>query len=467
VRRCCCLAVANPSCSARERLALALSALAVLLTRLPWIGSGYGSDPDGYRVVMVARQIAHGGVYEASRLPGYPVYEYLTALSAWHAPWVSNAVTVLFSTAAFVFFALIARELSVRRYLLIALAFAMTPVIYISSCCTMDYIPAVAWQLAATYAVLRRRPALGGVLLGLAMGCRITAGALGLPLCLWLLSERAPRQALRQCLLFGGTLLLTSALCFLPVWRRYGWDFFSFYDNDWYPPPDVVFSRALPLVWGPLGLAALLALLCAAPFYHRYARRALAAPRTRRALLVAAVAIVLYLIAFLRLPDEAGYLVPLVPFVLLAAALLAPPWAAGVLAAALTLSCWVGFEHGVPDLTGPMVEDHLVRESQQRSTRAIVDAVAALPGHATIVCGWVLPRITLALEGDQEGPHQFIYLVENLPDYQHYLAEGRDLYYLPGVDLYESQAHDLELGELGARQLAVPRELQRPQSTGE
>jgi hypothetical protein len=108
-----------------------------------------------------------------------------------------------------------------------------------------------------------------------------------------------------------------------------------------------------------------------------------------------------------------------------------------------------------------------VRESQQRSTRAIVDAVAALPGRAIIVCGWALPRITLALDGDQEGPHQFIYLVENLPDYQHYLAEGRDLYYLPGVDLYESQAHDLELGELGARPLAVPRELQRAQSSGE
>jgi hypothetical protein len=453
--------------NARERLALLLVALAVLLTRLPWIGSGYGSDPDGYRVVIVARQIAHGGGYEASRLPGYPVYEYLTALSAWHAPWVSNAVTALFSTAAFVFFALIARELGVRRYLLIALALAMTPVIYISSCCTMDYIPALAGQLAASYALLRGRPALAGLLLGISVGCRITAGALALPLCLWLLSERAPGQALRRCLLFGGTLLVSSALCLLPVWRRYGADFFSFYDNDGYPPLEVVYSRALPQVWGPLGLAALLALLCAAPFYHRYTRGALAEQRTRRALLLAAVTIALYVIAFLRLPDEAGYLVAVVPWVLLVAALLAPPWAAGALAAGLTLSCWVGFEHGVPDLTGPIVEDHLVRESQQRATRAIIDAVAALPGRATIVCGWVLPRITLALDGDREGPHQFIYLVENLPDYQHYLAEGRDLYYLPGVDLYESQAHDLELGELGARQLAVPRERQRPQSTGE
>jgi hypothetical protein len=452
---------------ARERLALALAALAVLLTRLPWIGSGYGSDPDGYRVVIAARQIARTGVYQASRLPGYPVYEYLTALSATAAPWVSNAVTALFSVAAFVLFALIVRELGVRRYLLIALAFAMTPVVYLSSCCTMDYIPAVAGQLAATYAVLRRRPMLAGLLLGLSIGCRITAGALALPLCLWILLTAAPRPAVRQCLTFGITLLLVSVLCFLPVLRLYGADFFAFYDNGGYPPLDVVYTRALPLVWGPLGLLALLALLCAAPGYYRFTRAALDEPRTRYALALAGVAIALYLIAFLRLPDEAGYLLPAVPFVLLAIALLTPPWAVGAVALALMLSSWVAFDHGVPALDGPIVEDHLVRESQQRSTRAVIDAVASLPGRAAIVSGWVLPRITLALDGDQEGPHQFIYLVENLGDYQHYVAEGRQLYYLPGVDLYESQAHDLELAELGAHQLAVPRERQRPASTGE
>jgi hypothetical protein len=451
----------------RERLALALAGLAVLLTRLPWIGSGYGSDPDGYRVVIAARQIARTGIYEASRLPGYPVHEYLTALSAFGSPWVSNAVTALLSVVAFVCFALIVRELGVRRYLLIALAFAMTPVIYVSSCCTMDYIPAVAGQLAATYAVLRRRPVLAGVLLGLAVGCRITAGALALPLCLWMLLTAAPRSALRQCLAFGITLLAASVLSFVPVWRRYGADFLVFYDNGWYPPLDVVATRAMPLVWGPLGLLALLALLCAAPAYCGFTRRALAEPRTRCALVLAVVGIALYLVAFLRLPDEAGYLVPAVPLVLLSIALLTPPWAADALAVALMLSSWIGWDHARPTLDGPIVEDHLVRESQLRSTAAVIDAVASLPGRGAIVSGWVLPRIHLALDGEREGPHQFIYLVENLGDYQHYVAEGWSLYYLPGVDLYESQAHDLELAELGARELTVPRERQRPASTGE
>jgi hypothetical protein len=147
------------SAPARERLTLALAAVAVLATRLPWIGSGYGSDPDGYRVVIVARQIARSGLYEASRLPGFPAYEYLTALSAWSAPWVSNLVTALFSVASFVLFAVIARELGVRRYVLIALAFAMTPVVYLSSslppmrCCVAGRCwPACCWAWASAAA---------------------------------------------------------------------------------------------------------------------------------------------------------------------------------------------------------------------------------------------------------------------------------------------------------------------------
>jgi hypothetical protein len=91
---------------------------------------------------------------------------------------------------------------------------------------------------------------LAGLLLGLAAGCRITAGALALPLCLWLLLTPAPRSALRQCLAFAIALLAAGGLCFLAVWRRYGADFFSVFDNGGSLPLDVIATRALSLVWG-------------------------------------------------------------------------------------------------------------------------------------------------------------------------------------------------------------------------
>jgi hypothetical protein len=451
----------------RERAAFGLCTLAVLLTRWPWIGVGYGADPDGYRVIAVARQIAHGGPYQASRLPGYPAFEYLSALTAWAAPWTSNAVTALFSALAFLLFALILRWFGIRRPALIAAGFAMTPVVYINSACTMDYVPALTCMLAATYALLRDRPGLAGLCLGLAMGMRITSGALMLPCGIWLWGRAPARTAARQFLVLCSLTLLVAALCFVPVLRQYGLAFFSFYDNRWYPPWNVVMARAGPLVWGELGVAALGAAALALLLAPRRVRERLSQQRSRDGLLFAALTIALYIAAFLRLPDEAGYLLPVVPFVLLVVCLLAPPWLACAMAAALLCSPFVALDrHGI-GLRGPILQDHAVRVSQQRTLEAILAAADRLPRPAVIVSGWVLPRIELALGGDQRGRSRFVYLIEGRGDYQHYVDAGYEMYFLPGVDLYESQSHDLELAELGAKQLPVPRELQRPASTGE
>ena len=451
----------------RERWLLALTAIAILATRLPWIGAGYGSDPDGYRVVAVARAIARGGDYQVSRLPGFPVYESLSALTARADPWLSNAVTALLSVAACVLFAQILRYFSIRAPLLIASGFAMTPVIYLNSCCTMDYVPALALMLAATYALLCGRVLLAGLCLGLATGCRITSGLLGIALCLWLWLELPMRRALRQCLILGASSLTVAALCFVPVYRHYGRQFFTFYDNAAYPGWDVVYARALPNVWGSVGLLAFALLLLISPFYARVLRAAWRQRRTRHALLFAALAIALYTLLFLRLPDESGYLVPAIPFVWLGVALTVPPWLSRSLALASLLAGIVTIDrHGI-GFDGPLVEDHAVRESQQRATREIIDAVARLPGQAIVVSGWILPRITLALGGDREGPHRFVYLLESEDEYQRYRLEGYALYFVPGVEFYESQAHQLELEALGAQPLAVARERQRPASTGE
>ncbi len=449
------------------RVLLVLSTLAVFLTRLPWLGAGYGSDPDAYRVVAVAREIAHGGSYDVSRLPGYPLYEYLTALSAGAAPWISNACTALSSAIAFLLFALILRQFQVRGAVLIALGFAMTPVVYLNSCCTMDYVPALTLMLAATYALLRGRPALAGLCLGLATGCRLTSGVLGLALCLWLWLEQPRRVAVRASVILGCTALLSAALCYAPVLRRYGLGFLYFYDNPSYTPLPVVYERALPLVWGALGLCAWAIWCLAAPCWARWPRRTARTARARHGVALALCACALYLALFLRLPDESAYLIPLVPFALLAAALLAPPRLSAALAAALCASSFIAIDrHGI-GFDGPIVEDRQVRLSQQRATLAIIDAVAKLPAHAVVVAGWVLPRIVLALGGEQDGTHRFIYLVENMSDYQHFLDEGARLYYVPEVDRYESQAHELELAQLGAQPLDVPGELHRPASTGE
>jgi hypothetical protein len=56
--------------------ALTLASLVVFLSRVPWLGHDFGSDPDSYRIVATGRLLARTGTYQASILPGYPVYEY-------------------------------------------------------------------------------------------------------------------------------------------------------------------------------------------------------------------------------------------------------------------------------------------------------------------------------------------------------------------------------------------------------
>jgi hypothetical protein len=45
----------------------------VLVSGVPFLGPGYGPDPEAWRVAWAARVIATTGHYEASRFPGYPL----------------------------------------------------------------------------------------------------------------------------------------------------------------------------------------------------------------------------------------------------------------------------------------------------------------------------------------------------------------------------------------------------------
>ena len=62
--------------SKKEILSYVLLVIFVLLTRLPFIGSGngYGLDGDSWSIAITAKNIHSTGIYEASRLPGFPVY---------------------------------------------------------------------------------------------------------------------------------------------------------------------------------------------------------------------------------------------------------------------------------------------------------------------------------------------------------------------------------------------------------
>src|SRR5947209_9856621 len=60
-------------------LPFALLSLAFIAVRIPFLFYGYGTDPDSWRVALTGRYLLAHAQYLPSRLPGYPLQEFLVA----------------------------------------------------------------------------------------------------------------------------------------------------------------------------------------------------------------------------------------------------------------------------------------------------------------------------------------------------------------------------------------------------
>ena len=159
-----------------------LVTLIVFLSRLPFLLPGYGIDPDGWGVVYAARQFASTGEYQVSRFPGSPMQELITSLIWEEGPLMLNGLTSLISGFSAAFLALSMRRLGYQKPILASLSFALTPVVFINSVNTMDYMWAMAFILGSLYLLLIDKITFGSLFLGIAIGCRLTSVIVLLPL---------------------------------------------------------------------------------------------------------------------------------------------------------------------------------------------------------------------------------------------------------------------------------------------
>src|SRR5688572_14936738 len=76
----------------------AVLATVFMLTRLPFVNYGHGTDPDAWRVAMTAHHLLETGEYFPSRLPGNPLHELLMTLfvpRGWLATNIATALSAL------------------------------------------------------------------------------------------------------------------------------------------------------------------------------------------------------------------------------------------------------------------------------------------------------------------------------------------------------------------------------------
>src|SRR5690348_11577757 len=171
-----------------------LFAFALFLSRLLLFCQGYGLDGDSWSVAITARNIASTGSYEVSRFPGYPVQEFISSLFYNGYAWRLNLLTALFSTIGILFFALTLKTWKFKNVFLASAALAFVPIIYINSTTTIDYVWALSFLLISLYFVARYQPLLAGLFIGIAIGCRLTSGAMLIPYCIMIMQPGESRN---------------------------------------------------------------------------------------------------------------------------------------------------------------------------------------------------------------------------------------------------------------------------------
>ncbi len=442
--------------------AILLLGIVVLLSRLPFLFQGYGTEEDSWGLVINARNINASGNYEYSRLPGHPVQELV--LSAMHdaGPFIFNLLSAVFSAFAVMFFAFILRRIGFRDHLLGALAFAFIPVVYIASTYTIDYMWAMAFIMMAWYFTLDGKYVFAGLCMGLAIGCRITSGAMLLPLLMLVWPQR------RSILLLAGSTLLFGLLCFSPVLMKYGLYFFDYYDLPYPPLAKVVYKGSI----GVLGTLGLVSLLTALVFFRKKKEDDL--PKSVRT--AGLTAIILYTISYVWCPEKSAFLIPALPFVivllgewlslrgfrLVCAGLVISPFLFSVnltdpargasyssLAFTKTIS---GQEIFFDPLNGPVFAEHSKRKNKAKFCEAVLAATDTMKGNNKVIAGWWYNELQVkCLEREGNTSSLFLFYAPK-SELELYRQMGRRIFYLPEQD----RNNDTKFNFSGTNSLASP-----------
>ena len=446
----------------------------VLASRLPFLGPGYGTDPDAWRVAWSAQTLATTGRYEASRFPGYPLQEILSALLIGGGPAALAGATAVMSAIAAGCFALILLRLGAGPPLavLAGLAMASAPAVYLASVQAMDYAWALAFALAALLAAMGGRAVAAGLLAGLAIGCRLPSAGWLAPVVLALADATPPERRRRAGVTCAALALAVGAAWFVPVYATHGPGFFRFYQHG-YPGPLVMIKLVTADLWGLIGTAAI-GLALAGWLVRRPRDRAL--PAVGRATWIGLLAgLAVFVAAFLRLPIKAFYLIPAVPLVLLllgrclgragfaavCLALLASPWLLKVTQlgrpdepafAGPRAEIALPGPYALDLLHGAVITDHGRRTARTRYVDRTLERAFALERESVVVAWDWLPELRVRLEGKEAGRVRFVYLIppEEMEDLT---GRGIEVYTLAGVDWENGRVNGFAPTSRGARPL--------------
>lgn len=450
----------------------------VLISRIPFLSAGYGVDPDAWRFVSVIEGIAKSGQYELSTLPGHPVQELISTLLWKTGPIGLNGLTALMSVLAVIYFIFILKKLNFKNIYLPALALAFTPVVFINSVNTRDYIWALAFLLPAIYFVLNNKPITAGIFLGLANACRITSLLILIPLLIILYYQNDGKNKFRYLIHLTVSSGISTLILFIPVFIRYGLNFTKGYVGA-NPGFIYIVFRILFSTWGFIGFSAILAATIIQLFIKtkKYKNDSNPVSKLTDYINLSLFAgIILFILVFLILPHKAGYLIPVIPLTIILLGRILNHKLFNFVCIALIISPFfmsisnpdynispeysnytknikiAGKEINIDILKGPMLAEHDKRLKQYEYVDSIFAKGKQLTRKSVILCGETVPMVVLLLPGTVQGNAVYDYLLDSAK-LKHYTENKYDIYYLPEEDIDNVNCYNINPADYGGKNL--------------
>ncbi len=450
---------------------LLLVSFLVLLTRLPFLFAGYGSEEDAWGLILVARNINLLGIYEVSRMPGHPVQEYLLSL-IWNRPaWMLNFLTALVSSIGIYYFMKTLVKLHIHNAVIYGLALAFVPVFFINSTNVMDYNWTLCLVLIAFYLTVTGRYLWAGVIIGIACGFRVTAGAMVIPFAIW---HYLNYKSIKIILLSGMLTLVTAIICFLPAWNIYGSSFFTYYEYFPYPPMLKNIYKGTIGAWGLVGAAAI---AVAGSIVIR--RWRMISKHQKKSIfpvvLVCISTLLLYSYSFIKIPQKSAFVLPMVPFIILLISLFLNKKEGLIFCLAMILSCFffginlddplrgskvselsfktkAGTTSVVFDLlSGPVIADYTKRKQKITYAITVTETMRQATEKTVIIAGWWQNELNYFSLKKKNTLVSYLYYADE-QELRDSISAGNKIYFLPEQDYY----NDLRFKKKFTRTIAEP-----------
>jgi hypothetical protein len=170
-------------------------------------------------------------------------------------------------------------------------------------------------------------------------------------------------------------------------------------------------------------------------------------------------AIAVYGLAFLGLPLEPGYLIPIVPFTIILLGVYLGCRAFRLVCVALLISSFVDFDRsGITP--GPIFQERVSRIANAKEASQTLALGNRLPHKSVVVVGPLLPQIELSQSNAARSGTDYVYLLDQT-QVATYRTNGFRIYYRVGMRELNLNTYGVDLDLYGAMPLRAVDDRQR------